>query len=91
METVDFREYLNKRLESEEFKKGYTKELDKLLSSVAVTKAREEMGYTQKELAEKANLPQSTIARIERGANTSVETLSKLAIALDKKLVISFS
>lgn len=91
MGTVDFREYLDKRLENKEFKKGYTEELDKLLSSVAVMRAREEMGYTQKELAEKANLPQSTIARIERGANTSVETLSKLAIALDKKLVISFS
>ncbi|WP_039694001.1 helix-turn-helix transcriptional regulator [uncultured Streptococcus sp.] len=91
MGTVDFREYLDKRLENKEFRKGYTEELDKLLSSVAVMRAREEMGYTQKELAEKANLPQSTIARIERGANTSVETLSKLAIALDKKLVISFS
>lgn len=91
MGTVDFREYIDKRLENKEFRKGYTEELDKLLSSVAVMRAREEMGYTQKELAEKANLPQSTIARIERGANTSVETLSKLAIALDKKLVISFS
>ncbi|WP_186603326.1 hypothetical protein [Streptococcus sp. sy018] len=40
METVDFREYLNKRLENEKFKKGYTEELDKLLSSVAVMKAR---------------------------------------------------
>lgn len=91
MGTVDFREYIDKRLKNKEFRKGYTEELDKLLSSVAVMRAREEMGYTQKELAEKANLPQSTIARIERGANTSVETLSKLAIALDKKLVISFS
>lgn len=91
MGTVDFREYIDKRLENKEFRKGYTEELDKLLSSVAVMRAREEMGYTQKELAEKANLPQSTIARIERGANTSVETLSKLAIALDKKLVINFS
>lgn len=91
MGTVDFREYLDKRLENKEFRRGYTEELDKLLSSVAVMRAREEMGYTQKELAEKANLPQSTIARIERGSNTSVETLSKLAIALDKKLVISFS
>lgn len=52
MGTVDVREYLNKHLENKDFKMGYTEELDKLLSSVAIMRAREEMGHTQKELAE---------------------------------------
>lgn len=37
-------------------------------------KAREAAGLTQRELAEKANVPQSTMARIERGDNTSIDT-----------------
>ena len=53
--------------------------------------AREEAGYSQRELAELAHVPQSTIARIEKGANTSVDTLSKIAFALGKELKISFS
>ena len=35
--------------------------------------------------------PQSTIARIECGYNTSIETINKLAMALGKKLTISIS
>lgn len=52
-------------------------------------KARESAGLTQRELAELAAVPQSTIARIERGDNTSFETLSKLASALGKTLTVS--
>lgn len=53
--------------------------------------AREEAGYSQRELAELAHVPQSTIARIEKGENTSVDTLGKIAFALGKELKISFS
>ncbi|EAC5456536.1 XRE family transcriptional regulator, partial [Listeria monocytogenes] len=61
----------------------------KLASAVALMKARESAGLTQRELAELAAVPQSTIARIERGDNTSFETLSKLASALGKTLTVS--
>ena len=61
----------------------------KLASAVALMKARESAGLTQRELAELAAVPQSTIARIERGGNTSFETLSKLASALGKNLTVS--
>ncbi|MGF2086212.1 helix-turn-helix domain-containing protein [Enterococcus casseliflavus] len=40
-------------------------------------------------LAALATVPQSTIARIERGDNTSFERLSKLASALGKTLTVS--
>ncbi|CAM3038885.1 helix-turn-helix domain-containing protein [Lactiplantibacillus plajomi] len=59
-------------------------------SARAVTRARERTGLTQRQLADLAEMPQSTISRIERGANTSVDTLSKLAAALGKTLKISF-
>ena len=67
-----------------EFKAEYEAEKVKLTSAVALMKARESAGLTQRELAELAAVPQSTIARIERGDNTSFETLSKLASALGK-------
>lgn len=53
-------------------------------------KARESAGLTQRELAELASVPQSTIARIEKGHNTSFDTLSKLASALNKELKVEF-
>ncbi len=50
-----------------EFKAEYEAEKAKLASAVALMKARESAGLTQRELAELAAVPQSTIARIERG------------------------
>ncbi|MDY3983703.1 MAG: helix-turn-helix transcriptional regulator [Veillonellaceae bacterium] len=38
-----------------------------------------------------SSVPQSTIARIERGDNKSMETLSKLAYAMNKTLRVSFN
>jgi transcriptional regulator with XRE-family HTH domain len=40
--------------------------------------AREAAGLSQRDLAAKSGVPQSTIARVERGSNTSVDTLNKL-------------
>ena len=44
---------------------------------------------TQRDLAEKSGVSQSTIARIEKGANTSLTTMCKIAFALDKQVKIS--
>lgn len=53
-------------------------------------RARKNAGLIQRELAERSGVPQSTIARIERGYNTSIDTLSKIAFALNKRVKISF-
>ncbi|MEY8585109.1 helix-turn-helix domain-containing protein [Ligilactobacillus animalis] len=88
---MDFKDYLNEQLKDPEFKQEFNSETAKLESAVALTKARKDSGLSQRQLAEVANVPQSTIARIERGDNTSVDTLSKLANALGKKLKVDFS
>ena len=45
-----------------------------------IKKAREDTGFTQREVAEEVNLPQSTIAKYETGKlEPSLETLGKLA------------
>lgn len=58
----------------------------------AVAAARAKKGLSQKELSELSGIDQSDISKIERGiANPSVNTLNRLAEALDTKLSISFA
>ena len=90
MPTVKFDDYLEKRLQNPELRSNFEAESLRLESAVALLKAREDAGLTQRELAKRVDVPQSTIARIERGNNTSVDTLSKIANALGKKLKVEF-
>ena len=56
----------------------------------AVAAARARKGISQKELSDLTGIDQSDISKIERGiANPSVNTLSRIARALDAKLQIS--
>ena len=52
---------------------------------------RGELGLSQRELAERMGTSHSAISRIESGQHqTSVETLKRLATALDLRLIIGF-
>jgi len=82
---------LKNELKSSDFKQGFEAESEKLESAYAIYKAREEMGWTQTELAQRANVPRSTVSRTESGNNISIETLNKLAFAMGKKLSINIS
>lgn len=56
----------------------------------AVAAARAGKGLSQKELAAATGIDQSDISKIERGiANPSIGTLSRIAEALDAKLIVS--
>ena len=90
MPTVKFDDYLEKRFQDPELRSNFEAESLRLESAVALLKAREDAGLTQRELAKRVDVPQSTIARIERGNNTSVDTLSKIANALGNKLKVEF-
>lgn len=91
MSNINFEDYLNEQLKDPEFKKVFESESAKLESAIAVEKLRKESGLSQRDLATASDVPQSTIARIESGANTSIDTLTKIANALGKKLNVSFS
>ena len=80
---------LKNELKDPDFKRGFEAESEKLESAYAIFKAREEMGWTQAELARRANVPRSTVSRTESGNNISIETLNKLAFAMGKKLSIN--
>lgn len=89
MPTIKFDDFLKEQLKDPKFRKGYYEEQARLENAVAVLKAREAAGLTQRDLAKKSGVPQSTIARIEKGANTSLSTMCKIAFALDKQVKIS--
>ncbi|GKT04561.1 helix-turn-helix domain-containing protein [Furfurilactobacillus entadae] len=78
-------------LNNSDFEKGVKTEKNKLISAVVVRQERLAYGWTQAELATKAGVPQATIARVEGGHNTSLDTLSKIANAFGKSLQITFA
>jgi ribosome-binding protein aMBF1 (putative translation factor) len=87
-----FKDYLNEQMKDPEFKKAWH-DLDpefELLESFI--KAREKKGITQAELARKMGTKQPALSRLERGgfAGATVETLKKIADALDMRLVVKF-
>lgn len=90
MPTIKFDEFLAEQMKNPSFENGFLKEDAKLENAIALLRARENAGLSQHELAERSGVPQSTIARIERGYNTSIDTLSKIASALNKRVKISF-
>lgn len=56
---------------------------------LALYETRTDLNISQKELAKMSGVRQSNISRIERGAcSPTIETLSKLAYAMGKKLEI---
>ncbi|MDF7638032.1 helix-turn-helix transcriptional regulator [Lactobacillus sp. ESL0791] len=87
---VDVDKIFAKDMKDPEFLEAYESESNKLESALAVRLEREEYGWTQRELADKAGIPQSTVARIESGANTSIDTMSKIGLAFGKSIKISF-
>ncbi|AYM03269.1 helix-turn-helix domain-containing protein [Levilactobacillus yiduensis] len=86
-----FDDYLAEQLKDPKFKVGFDAGSARLENAVALMNERERAGLTQRELAKRANVPQSTVARIERGQNTSFDTMSKIAFALEKKLKVEFT
>ena len=83
-------DYISEQMKDAEFKRAWDS-LDtefELLESII--EARERAGITQDELAKRIGTKQPAISRLERGgfSKATVETLHKIAEALDAKLVI---
>lgn len=71
---------------------GRIKSVDLLMETgINLMKAREKMGITQKELAERTGIYQADISKIERGiANPSLKVLNRLADGMNMKLNLTF-
>ena len=74
----------------EEFKIGYKEEVARLHLVQQIREARIAKKYTQKRLAEKTNMSQSVIARIESGRQgMSFATISRIATILGKEIQLA--
>ncbi|MBI5894000.1 MAG: helix-turn-helix transcriptional regulator [Deltaproteobacteria bacterium] len=90
MITGSFKKHLAEQMKDPAFKKAWH-DLDsefELLESMI--KAREKSGLSQSELSRRTGIKQPAISRLEKGGYTkaTVETLKKIADALDSRLVI---
>jgi DNA-binding XRE family transcriptional regulator len=81
--------HLNESLKNEKFKELYEEEKELLNVSLKLQKAREQAGFSQKELAEAAHLTQQQVSKIENGENCNILTYLKAsrAIGLNFSLV----
>jgi putative transcriptional regulator len=86
-----------KTISLEEFTQGFTDKQKKIVENEmryydvlnSLKKIRKEVGLTQAELASKADIPRTTVTKIESGKyNPTLSTLMVLAQALDKQLQI---
>ncbi len=85
-------EVLKPFLKDARFRKGYEEELEKLRIVDALIRLRERRGLTQTQLARRIGVTQPFIAKLESGEthNFSLETLVKLAVAMDSELEVRF-
>lgn len=88
---MDFEEELDEELKDPQFKKYYDMFDRQLRLAYSIHLLRKEAGLSQREFAEKLDMKQSNVARIESGSeNPTLATLNKIAERFGKKLEISF-
>lgn len=73
-------EFLAKQMKNKRFREAYTEEMSRLNLAYELRSLRQKKGMTQGEVALKAKMPQSVVARIESGSRGfSIATLYKIA------------
>ena len=78
---------IQKKLKKESFRSSFSEEMGRLQLAHKIKTLRQKRKMTQKEVAEKADMPQSVIARIESGSHSfSIVTLHKIARVFDKQI-----
>ena len=87
--STDMDAFFAEMMQDSSYRKLAESEKAKLAGAYAVLEARQNAGLSQQELANKSGVPKTTIARIEQGNNTSIETLTKIANALGKQVKVS--
>mgnify|MGYP001559541101 FL=1 len=88
---LDFQDYLNEQLKDPVFKKYYDEYGKQLEIAYQILQLRKKKGVSQSLLAKKIGTKQTNIARLESGQqNFTIETLQKIARALNRNLRVEF-
>ena len=89
---IRFKDYLEKELKDPEFRKYYEEYGKQLEIAYQILQLRKGKGISQSVLAKKIGTRQTNIARLESGQqNFTVETLQKIAHALNRNLKVEFT
>jgi ribosome-binding protein aMBF1 (putative translation factor) len=89
MKWYTFEEVFAKASKTKEFQRGYAAESQRLELARQLRDSRRAKRMTQKNVADKASMPQSVIARLESGEHSaSIATLGKVATALGKQIAL---
>jgi ribosome-binding protein aMBF1 (putative translation factor) len=82
--------YIEEQMKNPEFKEEWNKLDTEFALIESIIRAREMAGLTQAELAERIGTKQPALSRLERGGfkTATVETLTKIAHALNAELII---
>ena len=86
---MTFREHLNEEMKNVHFKKMYEEEKHLLELGLLIIEAREQKGLTQRELAQKSQVTQQQLSKIENGVNCNMLTFIKVSSALGLDLTLS--
>lgn len=80
--------FMEEQLREPEVADAFYEGLEELRLSVKIAKLREKRGFTQTELAAKMKTSAPVISRLENEGRCTINTLRKIAEALDAELVI---
>lgn len=87
----DFDILLNEQLKDEEFRREYEAMKPKFAIIQAMIDTRVKTGFTQEDLSSRSGVSQRVIRTLENGnGNPSLETLQKLAEAMNMTLKLEF-
>ena len=87
----EWTEFKNELKQIDDVVKQDVEEMEVLSNIInAIIRRRNELGYSQRDLANLCNIPQSTVARIEKLiVNPNLDTLFKILIPLGLTLTVS--
>jgi len=80
-------DFIAENMKDKRFKKAYTEEISRLQLAYEIKMLRQKKGMTQEQVAKKAKMPQSVVARLESGSRGfSIATLHKIAKVFDREI-----
>ena len=81
-----FKKHLKQELNNPKFKQLFDEEKELHEIAIKILEARNKLGLSQKELAQKAHITQQQLSKVENGINCNLVTFIKVCNALGMKI-----
>jgi DNA-binding XRE family transcriptional regulator len=83
-----YQRFKTEALKDHEVRESFEDGFEQLSISAQIAALREQLGYSQQELAKKAHTTQTVISKLETGKNVNLKTLYKVLAALGASIQI---